>query len=253
MFKTPTLADITSTGNINEVIPNLYLGNMWSTDPNILNQYGIDCVLNVSDHRNDMNKGRYKLHSQLVINIDDTPSASEKMLKEVLPKTMRYLDSFIHPEAPSNKKVLVHCAAGISRSATVILAWLMKTYGMNRDKSIQFLQSRRSIIHPNDGFMKILGQWEKYLKRFHNNNAIISRRSTRGSRAYNYPGITNHHLFPNTQTSNEDSQELRQFERQFSVIPSDASTLETQQHGPSYYREFEEKVYSNDNAFKHLY
>ena len=248
-----TLSGIASVGNINEVIPNLYIGSMWATDPNVLQHYGIDCVLNVSDHMTDMNKGQYKLHSHVVIKIDDNPGAANKMLREVLPKTMRYLDSFIHPEAPSNKRVLVHCAAGVSRSATVILAWLMKTYGMGRDNAIKFLQSRRSIIRPNDGFLRILGEWEKYLKKFHNNNAIISRRATRGSRAYNYPGLTHHHLFPNIENDHDQLHQFRQFERQFSVIPSEAGTLQSEQHAPSYFREVEEKVYSNDDAFKHLY
>lgn len=250
-------SQISNSGNINEIIPNFFLGNMWSTEPNVLNQYGIDCVLNVSDLSTDMNKGRYKLTEHRVIKINDYPNASDKMLREVLPQAMRFLDKYLHPEAPSNKRVLCHCAAGISRSATVVIAWMMKTYGMSKDKALQFVKSRRPIINPNSGFMKTLDVWEKYLKRTHMNKAAMSRRDNRGSKGYNHPGITKHHLFPADAVNADDHyhvQQLRQFERQFSVLPSETNTLQSvKQQAPSYYREFEEKVYSNDDDFKHLY
>lgn len=256
-----TLEMFKSAGNINEVVSGLFIGNKWSTDPNVLNQYNINCVLNVSTPEADVNRGRYKLDSHVIMKIEDipTPLVSKKMFSEVIPNAMRYLDTYLNPEAPSNKRVLVHCNAGISRSATVILAWLMKTYGMTRDTSIQFLRSRRSIIHPNDGFMRVLKEWEDHLKRVHNNNASRSERSARGGRAYNYSEEhkprNRHHLFPSGFISDsQQKKQLQQFERQFSVIPSEASSLQpSQQQAPSYYREFGEKVYSNDDAFNHLY
>ena len=243
-----------SDGVINEIIPNLYLGNMWATTPAILSKYNIDCVLNVSNRATDMNHNKYKLHSHLVIEINDVPRASQQMLSEVLPKAMRYLDTFIHPEAPSHKRVLVHCAAGISRSATIVIAWLMKTYGINRNKAILFVRARRSIISPNDGFIAILGEWERYLKRFHRNTAITSRRATRG---YNNQKITKHHLYANECNNHNNRNrhhDLQQFERQFRVMPNEFTEFQTTQHyAPSFSQEFDEKMYSNDDAFKHLY
>lgn len=262
------LAQIKAVGNIHEIVPNLFLGNMWSTDPNVLNQHGIQVVLNVSSAETDVNKGRYKLDSHLILKIDDNPRASETMLKEIIPKAMRYIDTYLHPSAPSKKRILVHCVAGVSRSATVVAAWLMKTYGMDRDKVLKLMKSRRSIVNPNHGFMRVLTDWGKYLKRFHAKSATDSRRIVTTGRGYEYPQ-TNHHVSPNPvperinsshlhhmssdQIDNYGNMQNRQFERRFSVIPSDAKTLVTPQQGPSYYREFEEKIHSNDDHFKHMY
>eukprot|EP00026_Physarum_polycephalum_P007638 Phypoly_transcript_07703.p1 GENE.Phypoly_transcript_07703~~Phypoly_transcript_07703.p1 ORF type:complete len:369 (+),score=52.75 Phypoly_transcript_07703:408-1514(+) len=57
--------------------------------------------------------------------------------------------------------VLVHCAAGISRSATVVLSYLMKTRKSNFDCELEYLRSVRPIVDPNPGFVKQLKLYEK--------------------------------------------------------------------------------------------
>lgn len=49
--------------------------------------------------------------------------------------------------------VLVHCAAGVSRSATLVIAYLMKRKGMPFLEAYSFVKERRPIIRPNEGFL----------------------------------------------------------------------------------------------------
>jgi len=64
--------------------------------------------------------------------------------------------------------VLVHCLAGMSRSATIVCAYLLATTPMNTEETIAFVKSKRSIIHPNYGFQKQLKAWEaKYFAATH--------------------------------------------------------------------------------------
>lgn len=56
--------------------------------------------------------------------------------------------------------VLVHCLAGMSRSATIVCAYLLATTSMNTQEAISFVRSKRSIIQPNYGFEKQLRVWE---------------------------------------------------------------------------------------------
>lgn len=60
--------------------------------------------------------------------------------------------------------VLVHCFAGVSRSATAVIAYLMKTNGWTFDKSLSFCRTRRKVTNPNPGFMRQLLMYEKILK-----------------------------------------------------------------------------------------
>ena len=60
-----------------------------------------------------------------------------------------------------DEKVLVHCLGGVSRSPTIVIAYIMWIKKMKYDEAIQFVKSKRSIIGPNSGFIK-------QLKMFHN-------------------------------------------------------------------------------------
>jgi hypothetical protein len=57
-------------------------------------------------------------------------------------------------------KILVHCQAGISRSATMVIYWLMKRYGMSLQESLNYVQRRRPIVNPNIGFLDLLRRYD---------------------------------------------------------------------------------------------
>jgi Dual specificity phosphatase, catalytic domain len=49
----------------------------------------------------------------------------------------------------SGEKVLVHCQAGISRSPTLIAAYLINRYHVTAEQAINFLKSKRAVVDPN--------------------------------------------------------------------------------------------------------
>ena len=74
------------------------------------------------------------------------------------------VNSFISNACQSGGKVLVHCDQGVSRSATAVLAYLMKERGMSVDQAFAYLQSKRGIVDPNYGFIQKLHHYEKSLE-----------------------------------------------------------------------------------------
>jgi atypical dual specificity phosphatase len=50
------------------------------------------------------------------------------------------------------RKVLIHCAAGISRSASFTIAYLMRKNGTGFQATLEFVRSKRKCIFPNSGF-----------------------------------------------------------------------------------------------------
>ncbi|PRP76262.1 hypothetical protein PROFUN_07784 [Planoprotostelium fungivorum] len=59
--------------------------------------------------------------------------------------------------------VIVHCAAGVSRSATIIIAYLMKHKSMTLRQAFDFVREKRPVVNPNSGFLKQLCKYEEKL------------------------------------------------------------------------------------------
>ena len=70
---------------------------------------------------------------------------------------------FIMDGISEGGRVLVHCNLGISRSSTVVIAFLMYTRRWILRDARQFLKERRPIIHPNNAFYYQLSKFEEML------------------------------------------------------------------------------------------
>ena len=77
-----------------------------------------------------------------------SPTSLLNQLSELL------LNSVHHRK--SGQAVLVHCKMGISRSGSTVIAYAMKQQHWPLDVALAYVRERRSIVNPNDGFMKQL-------------------------------------------------------------------------------------------------
>lgn len=58
----------------------------------------------------------------------------------------------------TNKKVLVHCLVGVSRLASLVIAYLLYTKQFSSIQSaLDHVIERRNIVYPNEGFFKTVG------------------------------------------------------------------------------------------------
>jgi protein-tyrosine phosphatase len=58
---------------------------------------------------------------------------------------------------------LIHCAAGLSRSPTFAIAFLMKENKWHFEKAFEFMKSKKTTINPNFGFKNQLKLYEEEL------------------------------------------------------------------------------------------
>ena len=61
---------------------------------------------------------------------------------------------FIRTALEMGGRVLVHCFAGVSRSATCGIAYLMRDHGWTFLDGLNFVRRRRPIVFPNFGFQR---------------------------------------------------------------------------------------------------
>lgn len=59
------------------------------------------------------------------------------------------------------ENILVHCNAGVSRSSSVVIGYLMNLNQITYEIAYTFVRSKRKCIKPNIGFEKQLIHWEK--------------------------------------------------------------------------------------------
>lgn len=71
-------------------------------------------------------------------------------------------------EAPHHR-ILIHCMAGISRSATLTAAYLMLRDGLTPEQALTHIRAYRPQVSPNPGFLQQLGDWQQFT------NAVIAR------------------------------------------------------------------------------
>jgi protein-tyrosine phosphatase len=80
--------------------------------------------------------------------------------------------------------VLVHCHAGVSRSATLVIAYLMQEKRLTFDEAFSYASKFRPVIFPNQGFQKQLKEWQRLLqvKRGMNSKSMVQSRTSNNSR-----------------------------------------------------------------------
>ena len=92
-----------------------------------------------------------------MVTIDDIPSAN---LKQYFKVCHRFIDSAL----ADGGVVLVHCWAGVSRSATIVISYLMQKHGISMLQATDRVRLQRWFINPNPGFKNQLKRFEKELR-----------------------------------------------------------------------------------------
>ncbi|CAK6950709.1 dual specificity protein phosphatase 2 [Scomber scombrus] len=134
-----------------ELLPFLFLGSaIHSSRRETLAAAGITAVLNVSSSCPNFYEGEFQY---LRINVEDNLAAD---IRACFATAIAFIDSV----KQSGGRVLVHCQAGISRSATICLAYLMHTQRVRLEEAFDFVKQRRQVISPNLAFMGQLLQFE---------------------------------------------------------------------------------------------
>lgn len=135
----------------NMIVPGLYLGDFASAcNVDILKKQNfthiVTAILGVDEmYPNDF--------TYLTLPLRDVRN------EEIFPCFTTSTD-FIRNAIKEGGKVLVHCVYGVSRSATIVAAYLIKEYGMDANTAVDFIKGKRDIVRPNPGFMNQLQKYD---------------------------------------------------------------------------------------------
>ena len=136
------------------ICDNIYMGDKYAArdEPYII-ENNIDTVVNCAESVNSS----YKELKFLELKMYD------KSKQKLFPK-LEIAYKFIKKN--SKKNILIHCKEGKSRSAALVVFYLMKENGWDYDTCIKFIKERRPSISPNIGFVEQLKEYyDKNIKK----------------------------------------------------------------------------------------
>ncbi|XP_028812651.1 dual specificity protein phosphatase 22-A [Denticeps clupeoides] len=135
---------------MNKVIDGLYLGNIRdSENRDSLARNGITHILSVYNNA----KPAMEDMTYLCIQAAD---ASNQNLSQHFKECIR----FIHECRLSGGACLVHCLAGVSRSTTMVVAYLMTVTNYGWEECLSAVKAVRSFVGPNYGFQQQLQEFQ---------------------------------------------------------------------------------------------
>jgi len=144
----PAMLDLGSAStDVAEVVPGLFIGG--TTAARHLPD-GVRSVVNATEHEpchHADDDVRY-----LRLHIEDTENAA-------ISEHFAESNAFIANGLEAGESVLVHCIAGISRSAALIIAYLVGKRGHTLAEALELTRTAREVAKPNKGFLVQLEQY----------------------------------------------------------------------------------------------
>lgn len=132
----------------NEILPRLYLGDItMATNKEELCRLGITDMITVEVKPIQPEYLPNTIQRYLYINLMDH---SKQDLLSHFETSNEFIETAL--KNPTNK-VYVHCVAGVSRSATIVIAYVMKSRCMNFHEARDLVHLKRRVIDPNEGFV----------------------------------------------------------------------------------------------------
>jgi len=154
LFSYNHYVNIETIFEINEIFPKLYITSVYTMyNKKIIDDYQIKNVINLYCSEDNI----YSNINYLNMLIMDENS------QDITNEQFQTMFDFIDKSLEKNESIVVHCEKGVSRSPTIVIAYLM--YKFNYD----YLQAYYKVakircIRPNDGFKKILSKRENYFR-----------------------------------------------------------------------------------------
>ncbi|KAL4641718.1 hypothetical protein GN956_G10834 [Arapaima gigas] len=138
---------------------------------------------------------------------------------------------FINKARLSGQAVLVHCKMGVSRSASTVVAFVMKQQCWSLERALTHVREKRPIVQPNEGFMKQLQTYSGILSASQQRHSALWRRKSREIRKMSYH-------------SNEEEASEEEEEEEEGVEEEDSPELDDENYEEE---EEEEEVFSESS------
>ncbi|KAJ8880969.1 hypothetical protein PR048_017442 [Dryococelus australis] len=151
-----------------EVFDHVYLGSEWNaSNLEELQRNGVGHILNVTREIDNFFPGMFNY-----LNIRVYDDEATDLLKH-WDDTFKYITQ----ARKEGSKVLVHCKMGVSRSASVVIAYAMKAFNWDLSHALEHVKTKRNCIKPNSSFVAQLETYQGMLAAMKNRERLQRSKS----------------------------------------------------------------------------
>ncbi|XP_060740666.1 protein phosphatase Slingshot homolog 3 isoform X2 [Tachysurus vachellii] len=200
-----------------KILDYLYLGSEWNAaNFEELQKNNVGYILNVTMEIDNFFPEAFTYMNIRVYDVESTD------LLSYWNNTYR----FINEARKCGQSVLVHCKMGVSRSASTVIAFLMKQQGWTLEEALNHVRERRPIVHPNDGFFRQLHTYSGILSASKQRHSALWKRKSR-SDTLNNPPQEQEQKVETERQQGEDEQEEEEEEEEEEQSPEEDESSET--------------------------
>jgi len=146
------------TFDINQLtddLSNIFIGSMEAARQiTALKEIGITQILTVGELKVFNSAEEIEGLSYLKVAIADHPNSP---ILVAFQQSFEFIDNCVSKD----RKILIHCASGLSRSVTVAALYIMYKFGRSRDEALSAIRKSRTVANPNVGFLHQMAIMEK--------------------------------------------------------------------------------------------
>ena len=144
---------VITSDNIDKITDKIYLGDIdGANEINYLKQEGITHLISLVEETYSLEyeEGLFK---RIIIDIDD---GENENIFQYFKKCIEFIEQ--------SSKIFIHCMAGVSRSASIVIAYLLWKERKSYNETYFYVKNKRRYIGPNQGFVNQLKYFEQKLK-----------------------------------------------------------------------------------------
>ena len=143
---------------IQKIIDNLYIAD-WEGAHNekLLHDHSITHVINCTNNHSNAFDSSLVTYTKLGLR-----DSSRDDIDTALEHAMDFIDTALSSASPGAQvNILVHCIAGVSRSPTVVLRYMMRGMRFTLSSALDYLTKKRPVVKPNDWYMTVLSRIDR--------------------------------------------------------------------------------------------
>ena len=137
---------------INQIDQYIFLGNVNGREEKVLRKHQIQGIIRLATVSEEQETDQWVPTDIEQIPTFHIPDSASRSIVQIIRDCIPIIERFV----AEKRNLLIHCQGGVSRSASVVIGYIMHSRKISAKDSLKYVESKRPCVWPNAGFWKEL-------------------------------------------------------------------------------------------------